>query len=174
MKKLFSWLMLALFLYTTVGYYPIYLSNKSQVKREIKQRIIKSVPENELTVFSFTEKEYKNLTWVEKNEFRFKGSMYDVVRKGTDTKGNIVIYVIDDEKEKKLFVNLEELTQQNSSDSPVGKNGQKLLKLFSSIYLPVNELSFFTQQQYVQLHFSYQLPLSSLTREITSPPPELV
>jgi hypothetical protein len=142
---------------------------QQQVKYEVKQRIKNSVPEEELTVFSFSEIEYKNLDWLEKNEFRCQGDMYDVVRKKTDAEGNVVIYALNDRKEKELFAAFEEQTRKKTED-PAGENMQKALELFSS---PVHKLVYFIPEKSILPSFGYQFSFLSFIREIIPPPPKL-
>ncbi|MBI2269635.1 MAG: hypothetical protein HYU69_04670 [Bacteroidetes bacterium] len=174
MRRVFSCLFLILFLYNIVGYYPVFLYFQSQVKDEVYQKIKNPVPQNDLTVFVFDGDEYKSLEWVERNEFRYKGNLYDVVRKKTDGNGNIVVEVLNDKKEKELIVNLKEQTQQNTENPATGKGGQKLPEFFSNLYLPTNNQNSFIQEKSIQLPCRFQSSLISCIREIPSPPPRLV
>lgn len=142
-----------------------------QAKHEMKQRIENSVPREELTALSFTAAEYKNIDWFEENEFRLNGDMYDVVRKATDDKGNIVVYVINDKKEKELFIDLEEQTNQYDQNSATEEEDtQKTLELFSN---PLIEFNYLIHEKSILPSLAYQSSLLSFVREILPPPPKL-
>ncbi|MBN8703754.1 MAG: hypothetical protein J0M08_11870 [Bacteroidetes bacterium] len=145
---------------------------RNQIKHEIKQKIKKSIPDDELTTFTLSKVEYENLEWIEKKEFRLNGNMYDVVKKTIHINGTIILHVINDKKEKELFVNLEKQIQQNDKNSAAGKNLQKLFKLFSCIDAPISELAILVRDNSILLSERYQACLLSFSREVPSPPPK--
>jgi len=173
LKRTFSYLFLLIFIFNTVGYFPVFLYLQCQVKHDIKQRIKQSIPQEELTIFTLTEAQYKNLDWVEDHEFRLNGDMYDVVRKNTDDKGSIVMYVINDKKEKEVFTNLEQQIEDNLENTTTGKNVKKVLKHFTGIYLPFKKLICFVPEKEIQFPLSFQYSSITFIKEIPSPPPQL-
>lgn len=142
-----------------------------QAKHEMKQRIKNSVSREELTALYFTAAEYKNIDWFEENEFRLNGDMYDVVRKTTDDNGNSVVYVINDKKEKELFIELEKQTNRYDENSAAEEEDtQKTLELFSN---PLIEFTYLLHEKSVLPSLAYQSSLRSFVREIQPPPPKL-
>ena len=141
---------------------------QQQVKQEIKQRIKNSPPPEALTAFLFSEVEYKNIDWLEENEFRLDGEMYDVARKKVDGKGNVILYVINDKKEKKLFIDLEEQAKENAQNSE--EDAQETLNLFSN---PIRKPIYFIPEKLILSPLKSQSSLLSFVREILPPPPKL-
>lgn len=174
MKKLITYFILLVFLYEFIGHYPVFLYMQNQVRNEIKQKIKSSIPREELIIFSFDTVEYGNLDWVKENkEFRYKGGLFDVVRKTFNDKGIVVLHTINDKQEKELFTQLEEQTKKNTENSTPGKQGTKLLELFSNLYMPLNKITIVPQ--IITLFFpSYQFSIISFIEEIPSPPPKTV
>jgi len=53
--------------------------------------------------------------WIHSREFKYKGDMYDIVKKEEDDK-QLIVYCINDTKEKKLEVEFDRAVHKNSSD----------------------------------------------------------
>ncbi len=172
MKKLFAYIFLPLFLYGAVGYFPAFLFKQNLLRKEIKQRIKKSFPENELSVFSFNKTEYSKLKWEKENkEFHYENSMYDIVKKLTDENGNIILYCINDKQENQLFAHLEEMVQKNSSND---KTPLKIFKLLSNIVVSQKINFAFVPEKEKNSYSEFQSFFSSFIGKIPAPPPKLV
>jgi len=94
---------------------------QAKYREEIFEVIEDGVPENELTLFTFSKDEIYNGTtkvqWTEEDEFRFDEKMYDVVK--METKGDSVyLYCLHDENESRLYAILDEYFQQMLEDDP--------------------------------------------------------
>lgn len=108
--------------------------------------------------------------WIHSREFKYNGDMYDIVNK-EETDDQLIVYVINDTKEKKLEEEFEKKVHKNSSEDkqrPTTNN-------FVSLSEPVQ-----TEQPGItpvdELLFSYWCPDSykSLHLDILSPPPRIV
>lgn len=53
--------------------------------------------------------------WIHSREFKYNGDMYDIVKKEEDDK-QLIVYCINDTKEKKLEVEFDRAVHKNSSD----------------------------------------------------------
>lgn len=94
-------------IWSYIGFFTYFQYEKSEIRKEVKTRLKKSVPDEKLIHFIFTEEESKKLVWMKKNEFRFKGKMYDVVH-SKSIKANRVEYAcVSDVQETKLFAKLD-------------------------------------------------------------------
>ena len=92
------------------------------LKENIKEKIVHQVAGNELDTISFTDnRERIYLETDEDNEFSFNDEMYDVVKTKT-VNGKVMLYCINDKKEKELVDNYNLVTKQNSSSDKKGKN----------------------------------------------------
>jgi hypothetical protein len=94
--------------------------SQSVQKEAIKEKIVSQLKEEELQVISLTDN--KQIFWEENGkEFLFNGEMYDVV-KTRSVNGKMMLYCIDDKKEKALVDNYNLITKQNSSSDKKGKS----------------------------------------------------
>lgn len=162
-------ILLVVLLNSFVGYYPLFLWMQQQVKQEMQQRIKNSPDRETFTVFLVSKEEYANIDWVEENEFRFHGEMYDVAKREEDRKGNILLYVIHDNREKQLFIELEEQTGKSDPNS-TAEDTEKTIKLFSE---PKANLIYFLPGTPMVPPSGFQFSLPSFVREIQPPPPKI-
>ena len=107
--------------------------------------------------------------WVHSREFKYNGDMYDIVNK-EETDYQLIVYVINDTKEKKLEEEFEKKVQKNSSEDKQRPTTNNFY--FISLSEPVQ-----TEQPDItpvdELLFSYWWTDSykSLHLDILSPPP---
>jgi hypothetical protein len=138
-RKIIVSVLILIFCYNVFGYYVVYRVHSFRIKKEIKRKIKRSVPQSELTVFTFSKGESEDLIWIENHEFRLDGKMYDVVRK--ETKNNSITYhCINDTQEEVLFTNLDRHTKQftdiqNSGD----QHSKELITIMSKDYFQSHE-----------------------------------
>ncbi len=120
LKKLSLIVLISLLAYSQVGFYLVMRHIQSAQKDVIKEKILKQLKEEELQVISLTDN--KEIFWEEKGEeFLLEGEMYDVVKTKT-INGKVILYCINDKKEKALVDNYNLVTKQNSSPDKKGKN----------------------------------------------------
>lgn len=109
--------------------------------------------------------------WIHSREFKYNGDMYDIVKK-EETDKQLIVYVINDTKEKKLEEEFEKRVHKNSTEN---KHLPSIIKYSLSISEPVqsDQISFkldyqstFDCRQY-NLYFSLHL-------DIPTPPPKIV
>ena len=126
-RRIISLLILLIATWQIVGFFSCFEWEKFKIRKEIKQVIKKSVPEENLVHLDFTFKEYKNIKWMESNEFNLNGRMYDVVSR-KKTKTGYQLMCINDIQETFLFAKLDDSTANNLvSHSPL-KHWIKVLK----------------------------------------------
>lgn len=170
LKKAFILLFLLSFLYFNVGYYPFFIIKQQLIKREIKQKIKKNIPANELTVLLFDKSTFNSLKWMDKKEFSYNDNMYDVIKIETLKNDSIRILCIDDKKEKTLFTHLDKLTKTSE------KNKQNKEVLLSTLhikdYIPTKTMTFENFVQKPIRFITKKDHYKSYITEIPSPPPE--
>lgn len=130
------------------------------VKKEIKRAIKAGVPERELVVIEINPGNEHEVEWVEDHEFRFRGSMYDVIRKVTCADA-VKFYCIDDKQESALFANLERLTGMvNSGNRNDRECSVFLFALLTHIVLDeVDCVQFETHEECdFSFHYSWHQP----------------
>ncbi|MEZ4993608.1 MAG: hypothetical protein R2824_24510 [Saprospiraceae bacterium] len=113
--------------------------HKLQIRREVKERMITGMDEQELMLLKFTEAEARSeLDWEHAREFEYHGQMYDVVR--SEVKGDTIYYLCwPDNAETKLNRQLNELVAQSDAPGPNKRIPyQRLFKYFQSLYYCTN------------------------------------
>ncbi|PKL90130.1 MAG: hypothetical protein CVV23_01950 [Ignavibacteriae bacterium HGW-Ignavibacteriae-2] len=116
----------------------VYKVFELKYKKEVKQLIKNGIPENELVKFVFYYKtkmqNTKDIQWTKKNEFRFKGEMYDIVKEET-CGDSVYTYCIHDFKESKLVKNYEKYFARFINDNPDKKKDLQIqYNSFSRFY----------------------------------------
>ena len=120
LKKTTLIILISVLAYSQSGYYFVMHYFQSEQKEIIKEKIITQLNDEALQVITLTDD--KEIYWEEKGEeFLFKGEMYDVVKTKT-VNGKVMLYCINDKKEKELVDNYNLVTKQNSSSDKKGKN----------------------------------------------------
>ena len=176
LRKAFSLVLLALFLFNVVGYFITFKLVQYQVKKEVKIAMKQRISISELTAIQINKRDLSQLVWKEKNkEFYYKGELYDIVKTEEQTE-SVTYYCINDEQEEKLFANLDDhiktyvvLNKTNEKNSQK-KNNNPLVKLY---FVPPVRLLTSIESKLLQ-HLNLSFSLISLFKEIDSPPPQLV
>ena len=121
LKKLSLILLIFVLAYSQVGYYFVLRHSQSLQKEVIKEKILSQLKEEELKIISASDN-HQQIYWEEEGkEFLFKGEMYDVV-KTKIVNGKVMLYCINDKKERELVDNYNLITKHNSSSDKKGKN----------------------------------------------------
>ncbi len=124
-------LLIALSLNTSVYYFYLKL-RQTNIRKEIKMKIKAGVPEDELTLFYYTEANKHEFDWKHSREFNHHGVMYDVVREENPEPGVRLLYCVTDHQETLLFGNLKILVTQQQQNHPATKKANTLFGLFLS------------------------------------------
>lgn len=113
------------------------------VRQEIKTQIKQGVPKADLVEFKFARggEKLKKLQWHNDHEFRYNGSMYDIVEK-SETADSLIFKCVNDHQETLLFANLEKLLQKKWSHGPAQEQQHLVSSVLSGFYLPAKEIHF--------------------------------
>ena len=167
MKKIFSIALVLVFFYSFIGFYLNFAIEQYVIKEQVKEKIIRNLPDNELTIIRISSHVNGKITWIEDGkEFRLEGNLYDVV-KIKEEKGSISYYCFCDVKESKLLANLDNLVKDQSdhSKSKTNLNKQHINVFFQQI-LPSFGLTEST------IHYcNYTSIYKLIYTETQSPPP---
>lgn len=166
-------MLLLVFTYNFMGSYIAFHLQRYYIKKEIKTRIKQRVPENELSLISVTAANEHELEWEHSREFRYRGTMYDVVRKETPENGTVHYYCVTDQQETQLFVHLDELIKLAMAEK--GKSGKPAKSMFKNIpvYLPTVQMPLLTSFTCEHVNTDFLSGYQSPVLENTSPPPRL-
>jgi len=169
MKKIISIVLVFVFFYSIMGFYLNFEIAQYRIKEEIKEKIINNLPEKELTLVKISSSDNNKITWMEDGkEFRYDGNMFDVVRIRTKS-DTTYYYCFSDEKESKLFVNLDKLVKEQTDNSQSRTNQKK-----QDITYFFHE-TFFTHclTETPNLYFNYTSRYKSIDTKVLSPPPRI-
>jgi hypothetical protein len=169
MKKIFSVVMVALLFYSFMGFYLNFEIAQFRIKEEIKEKIIRNLPESELTLVRISTGSKEKINWIEEGrEFRYHGSMFDVVKikKGKNT---TYYYCYNDVKESTLLANLDKLVKEQTDNSRSRTTQKK------------HEITYFVHQilfaqcipETPVLYLSIAPRYTSIHCDVLSPPPRI-
>jgi hypothetical protein len=119
LKQLITGLAIAGLLCSSGGYVLIYYYSLQNTKHEIQTAIKEKKIKKNLIWLSFKKRDIEekkiNFVWKHSREFRFNGSMYDIVER-KDTKDSVFFYCYLDKKENHLEKNLEKHYQKEKEN----------------------------------------------------------
>lgn len=174
LRKVLPILFLMVFLIQAIGFTFYFNFERAKIKKQLKTFIKKGVPKDQLKVFEFSNKEFLELKFVKKKEFKLNGRFYDIVWKTKLKNGKLLLKCVDDKQETELFKNLAFLI-----DDYINKNTNSPLKaVFSLIVQPViytnHELviHFVPIAESKEKYFQLDPKILSRIQTIELPPPD--
>lgn len=139
----------------------------------MKLFIKQGLPENELTMILVTPENRNLLDWEEDHEFRYKGTMYDIVKIKTVCETSTIYYCIKDNEETKLFAQLdEEVDKRMNADRNGSDSLKNLFKLLSNVYYSQQNTIWISFQAEFVIVLKYFNHYFSPSPDISSPPPK--
>lgn len=170
MKKSIAISLFAIMLYNIAGYYAVYNVLNIQVKKHVWKLQKGQIPDADLLAFSPDISADADFEWVKEHEFRYRGNLYDIIRK-TDTTDGAVWYCIQDEREQEMLTHLKQQVHQNNGHP--SKNAKLLIKSIVKDYIV--EMPYSVHDSPIKIiHSSYFICLflsPDLMQE--SPPPRV-
>lgn len=147
MGKALSIFLLLLMTFNLLGFYPAFLAVRRSIRRSVREKLISTVKESDLTTFKFKTKGGKitdpNLSWEKDDEFSYKGKLYDVV-KSTILDGEITLHCFEDKKETNLVALLKRKIKADVEHSTSkSSTGHILAKVLTAVYLMPSQNSHF-------------------------------
>ena len=108
--------------------------------------------------------------WIHSREFKYNGDMYDIVKK-EETAEQLIVYCINDTKEKKLEEDFKREIENNTSNKQQKSENNNSFKtlLAEAVSEPVSKLDEVKKLKYGFNYFEFYKPIYT---EILSPPPE--
>jgi hypothetical protein len=165
-KKIFGISLLSLLLLQAAGCYIYFIARLTAIRTEMREQL-KTLPDHELTVFTFTPEAFRKAKEND-HEIKVNGEMHDIARIVIQD-NKLLVYALHDEAEDNLLSLLDEMMKRSSNDKkPVPSQLVQLLTLqFIAVesYLPPN--GFLT----INHSSIYLRCVSSHAPSIDSPPP---
>lgn len=186
MKKIITILLLSLFSFHILGVYVSFQVREHYIKKDIKRRIKKGVPEEELAHIIYKPSIKNQFEWKHKAEFRYNGTMYDIVRTEFVNDSTQIFHCVNDSQETVLFADLEKLLEEELAVHFPSKNGKKnppsakTLHKTLAKYVADNQITFLdtdwitTSSKTNTALCHYFNHYHSLHLDIHSPPPKYV
>ena len=176
MKKAVPIFLAFLILYNVLGYLIVFKTFQYSIRNEVRQKIVNSVPENELIVIRLTNAEMKSgkngYAKTDNMEFSLAGKMYDIVRSKTEGDTNI-LYCINDTKEESLFANLDaHVKRYMESNIPLKQKSNTLFQVIVTQAILQKKSPFMQNESAYEYVFSFSEKLNSTFIHIPSPPPK--
>jgi hypothetical protein len=172
LKNAFVFLLLTAFAFNIGGPFVILKIQQHQIKQEIERQIKTGIPENELTQITISSENQKDLFWKDRNEFRFRGNMYDVVRVEIVNATTKVYHCIPDGQETKLIAKYFKDLQKRRKDKNNRFNTVKTVKFIEKTNLLPQKLEGAVASKTAKARSVYENHYSPLAPEISSPPPK--
>jgi hypothetical protein len=144
------------------------------MREEMLEKIIKKLPDKDVSIIPLTKESVHKLKWVEKNkEFRFDGKLYDFVKIKHQADTDYV-YCINDKQEEQLIASLNDHLQKDYDyQMPHAKRIASLQAKQSKDY--VNS-EYSVKILKIEREFVYPSPTENMTffySEIVTPPPKI-
>ncbi len=172
MRKIVPIVLLACLIAPFLGSYIWVQIKQSQIRKEVKWKMIAGIDKKELVYMSFSIKDsQEKLNWKHSKEFEFKGEWYDVVEQEI-IGDSIHYYLWWDHEETQLNKQLNELIALTVNQNPLTKeNNNRVAKLFKSLYFIEDKVqvnneiksefsqpSIFKDSSFLDVYFSLDLP----------------
>ncbi|MFH1121148.1 MAG: hypothetical protein V1775_15115 [Bacteroidota bacterium] len=155
MKQIAAILLTLIVCFNTVGYFFVFKVKELQIKTEVKRLIKGSVPEDQLVVIRLTPENRSDFIWIHGKEFRFRESMYDVVKLKGVSAGVTDYYCLKDDRETGLFNHLNSLVKEMMNGNNQIARVNKLFSVFlAGLFPPVpNNIDFISVEKPVMFNF---------------------
>ncbi|SRX53812.1 hypothetical protein [Aequorivita sp. CIP111184] len=174
MKNATSFFLLFIFSFNIGGSYVIFKIQQNHIRREIVHQIKLGISEKDLTSITVSSENENQLIWKDHEEFRYKGTMYDIVHIEILDENTKVYHCISDSQETNLIAKYNKDFKKKRKDKNNRTNSVKSIKYIEKINpIPQKEELAFSNKV-IRPNFIYHDNYASLSLEILSPPPKQV
>jgi hypothetical protein len=176
MRKLLSLILCMVFLFNISGYYFVFKILQNNIRKEMKTLIKSTISEDETETIIISDSEMlspsSSFKFLKKNEFTYKGKLYDIVHRKKEN-GINTFYCINDKQEEKLFSGLHEFIKFNMDNNiPVKNKLNSLIKNIVKEAIPDNLRSSFNDFSISDMFFTYRSNFTEQFISVLSPPPK--
>ena len=175
-KKSISILILSIFIYNAIGFLAVHQALSTYYKYLGMKQVEKPSKEEMIEILVFNKKDILNnrinFRWIHSREFKYNGDMYDIVEKN-ETDDKLIVYCINDTKEKKLEEEFEKRVRKNSSEDKNRSNVSSTSFKFLSEPAQTEELKLSLEFRIEFFCFDVNF-YKSILADTPSPPPRLV
>lgn len=175
MKKSISILLLFILAINIAGFIFIFEIQRYTIKKEVAKTISNYFPINKISVISISVENNKYLVWNDKNEFKYNGLMYDVIKKEILSNGTVKYYCLIDKDENNLNNKITNFVNNNlDSQSKTNDISKILVKLFAVNYISAKKIEFVFCNNLQKINLFTTEFYTSLKLDLQSPPPKFI
>jgi hypothetical protein len=154
--------------FTVFGYHIIFQLQIAEAKTEMKQQIHSALYSEVYADLVFGQQQMQNITWLEENEFKWNGEMYDVISKEFSG-DSVLIRCMPDNKET-LLVN--QYLKSGKGDDTGHQPSNCLIRLISSYFLITSlEVPSSIQHRIYKIYKPYSFYILANFVPVSTPPP---
>lgn len=171
-RKTISLFLLFVLFYNCVGFTMTYLVARSVIYHQVRSSWDELEKESKLVVLRFSKQDFDSLKWEKKDEFIWKGDLYDIkeIEKAEDGFVELICYKDSHESDLKQRVNdHEEKHDQHESNIPL----KTKLPVFSFDSLLIGSTESGNQSLRIAFIPDYKYLTTISELRIDSPPPEV-
>lgn len=174
MKKIITISFLLLLFFSQVGYYFYYMFRQHEIKEAVKHELLAKLPESSLEIID-ADIHKNDMEWEDEGrEFYLHGQMYDVAYTKI-VNGKKLIYCLNDRKEGDLLKRFARAVAASNEQGSTGNHGHHIIKFQLSDFLAISQQHIITANEAVPVKYiDHPVALISNTREILTPPPDLI
>ena len=117
--------------FNQVGYYFALSISLAMQRSDMKAALLKNIDEKQLYIINYTDSK-NDIHWEDggNTEFSFNSKMYDVVKQ-KKIKGKVLLYCLNDKKEKQLLDDYIAATKNNGSNKKQKNDTQQVVFVFA-------------------------------------------
>jgi len=155
-----------------MGYYIAFRVRQLELKSEVVLYLKSHQNDAHLTHLEFPAQNGKinhdKFEWVEETEFKFAGSMYDVIEMKVE-KNKVVLTCLEDQRENDLLKTFAQIQKRQNRGK--GNSATALQFLSMVYYSPEADVIPSFNYESLTTFYSYQSPIFNRSGEILTPPP---
>lgn len=168
MKKITAILLLLCLLFTAFGYHIVFQFQIAEAKTEMQQHIHSALYSKVYSDLVFDQKHIADISWIEEDEFRWNGEMYDVISKES-LGDSLLIRCIPDNKETLLVCQYLRSGKDNESGQ---QPSTYLIRLMNSYFLSTTlEVPAAIQHRIYKIYKPYSFYILANFLPVSTPPP---
>jgi len=174
MRKTVSILLTLIFFFQSLGCLVFFKLQQLQVRYQVKTHLLSQLPDHALAVIKLSPKEKKHVFGIlgDADEFRYSGSMYDVIKKEQHA-DRTWYYCYPDKEETRIFAQLKRIVNDQMNHNPEKKHRREnIQRLLSSLFFGKHLSPQIVHPFIVLLQSLYSFPLKTWTGSPLTQPPQ--
>mgnify|MGYP001366550868 CR=1 FL=1 len=175
MKRLLSISLVIIFLFNIFGYYLTFQIIEAGYKKNFRLQILNNITSDNIEILVIPDNEMHSkhtpFRWMESDEFKYYGKMYDVIKHEKQGTNNI-FYCINDKNEEQLFVRFEDFIKHGeTSNLPYQQKSRSIIStIIKDAVNNPQKLGSFPQKKFDYKFYYFFSVQTAVVSEIYVPP----